>query len=724
MWAPITEAEVITIRLPMSSAPGLDGITVRRWFTEIPAILRAAILNVFMAAGAVPPRFRDSRTVLVPKSADRMEPANYRPISISSVVLRHLHKILAKRPTNHDLIDVRQRAFISADGCAENIAVLSALLRDAHSHMNQIHVVTLDVQKAFDTVSHYGIRKVLFKYGFPKPMVEYLWSLYSTATVRLEVDGRFSEELRPGRGVRQGDPLSPLIFNLIMNEVLAAIPEEIGYKIRGLKVNALAFADDLILVGSTGMGAQASLDRVGDVLRSYELRLSPAKCAALSLVPAGKAKKMKVLTDLQFMVDGAEMPQLDTIQSIRYLGIYFDRKGLVMSNGEIGSFLERIGRAPLKPQQRMKLLNAYLMPRYIHGLVLGRTTHGLLRKMDRTVRAAVRRWLRLPGDTPNAFFHTPIKSGGLRVMSFETAIPEMALNRLESLKLSQSPIVRVVGGGNWAERRLKWCRMARRTNGDWTKLLRGSVDGFELRQAADVQASTQLLRDEMLHIPSGDWLQYLRVWINALPTRVRTTRGERRRGQDVNCRAGCGVTETAAHVIQQCFRTHGGLILRHDNVATIVAGEMDRLGYMTRREHLFQTSSGGRKPDIVAAKQDRGVVLDVQIVSGARPLTDAHKRKRQYYAGNEELVGKIAALLQVPRTNITVSTITLSWRGVWAHESANLMAGLGISKAILNGITTRVIKGSLLNFRRFNQTTMVHRGRSHMRMSGWGPPQF
>ncbi|KMQ90176.1 reverse transcriptase [Lasius niger] len=722
LWSPITEGEVINIRLPRTSSPGLDGLTVHRWFTEVPAILRATILNIFMATGWVPPRFRHSRTVLIPKSSDLMDPAYYRPISVSSVILRHFHKILARRVAACELLDVRQRAFIAADGCAENVAVLSAILFDARTNRRQLHVITLDVRKAFDTVSHNAIRYVLSKHGMPQIMVEYLSTLYRTAAVRLEVDGEFSDEILPGRGVRQGDPLSPLLFNLIMNEILAEVPDQVGYCMMDRNVNALAFADDLVLIGATRDGAQRSLERVMAALYRFGLELAPAKCAAFSLVPCGKTKRIKILTDPQFVAGDRPIPQLGVLHTVRYLGVRFGETGPVIQGVELLPLLERITRAPLKPQQRLKILRTYLIPRYTHNLVLGRVSYSMLRKLDKQTRAAVRRWLVLPDDVPVAFFHCPIKQGGLGIQSFETAIPRLTLLRLNRLKDSQYEMARVVGSSAWADRRMRWCRFARRRDEDWPSELHAKVDGFELREAGNVSVSTRWLDDAMVHIPSSDWLQYVKVWINALPTRIRTTRGSRRLREDVNCRGGCGVQETAAHVVQQCFRTHGGRIMRHDAVASALAGELQRGGYNVHRERVFRTREGVRKPDILAAKGTHGHVLDVQIISGARPLSDGHDRKRSYYANNADLLARISALLQVPVRNLDVSTVTLSWRGVWARESAAVLTSLGVSKAVLRGITTRVLKGSYMNFSRFNQTTATCRGRANLRMSGWGPP--
>jgi hypothetical protein len=84
----------------------------------------------------------------------------------------------------------------------------------------------------------------------------------------------------------------------------------------------------------------------------------------------------------------------------------------------------------------------------------------------------------------------------------------------------------------------------------WTRELYRSMDGRALRESVRETPSTRA-------IPARDWLNYISVHINALPSRVRTSRG-RRDGVDVTCRGGCLTAETPAHCIQVCHRTHGG----------------------------------------------------------------------------------------------------------------------------------------------------------------------
>lgn len=57
--------------------------------------------------------------------------------------------------------------------------------------------------------------------------------------------------MRPTTGVKQGDPLSPLLFNLVIDRLLRSLPEEIGATLGEGQINAIAFADDLILLANT-----------------------------------------------------------------------------------------------------------------------------------------------------------------------------------------------------------------------------------------------------------------------------------------------------------------------------------------------------------------------------------------------------------------------------------------------------------------------------------------
>lgn len=112
----------------------------------------------------------------------------------------------------------------------------------------------------WEPVEHRAIAQAMEQKKLPLEMRSYLLRLYKGSTTRLQVGGEMSAPVRPGQGVRQGDPLSPLIFNMVMDQGLGVLRDDMGYDLGGERVNALAFADDLILMASTRQGLQEQLN--------------------------------------------------------------------------------------------------------------------------------------------------------------------------------------------------------------------------------------------------------------------------------------------------------------------------------------------------------------------------------------------------------------------------------------------------------------------------------
>ncbi|KAK7869437.1 hypothetical protein R5R35_008165 [Gryllus longicercus] len=179
--------------------------------------------------------------------------------------------------------------------------------------------------------------------------------------------------------------------------------------------------------------------------------------------------------------------------------------------------------------------------------------------------------------------------------------------------------------------------------------------------------------------------------------------------RDVKCRAGCQETETAAHVIQNCHRTHGGRVLRHNAVCHVLAAGLRRAGWSVE-EPVIPTREGNRKPDMVCYKEDTATVIDTQIVSADSSLNDSHQRKRNYYAKNPDEPPKLVEKLGIDLKNLTFTSCTVSWRGVWATKLQEDLLRMGLTKNLLSSITTRVLQGSHTNWSRFNRmTNMKHR---------------
>ena len=88
----------------------------------------------------------------------------------------------------------------------------------------------------------------------------------------------------------------------------------------------------------------------------------------------------------------------------------------------------------------MVILRKFLIPRFLHELVLAPVGDGWLRWLDTTLRANLRQWLKLPNATPVAFFHAGVAEGGLAVPSLRYSIPVMRRKRLETIYSATDPL--------------------------------------------------------------------------------------------------------------------------------------------------------------------------------------------------------------------------------------------------------------------------------------------
>lgn len=326
-------------------------------------------------------------------------------------------------------------------------------------------------------------------------------------------------------------------------------------------------------------------------------------------------------------------------------------------------------------------------------------------------------------DTPLGYFYANIKDGGLAIPSLRTCVPNLILRRFGRLDSSNwgaaraaARSVRIQKKIAWAERQFrKYSRedpnvieKPRKVSLYWREKLFCAVDGLELRESYKVPATTKWIRKRCDQFTGRDFVQFCHTHINALPSRIRNSRGRRDVcDSELNCRAGCMVRETTAHCIQTCFRTHGGRIERHNKVAKYLAKDMTDEGWSVEEEPHIITKAGLRKPDIIAVKGDAGVIVDVQIVSGQRSLDDAHRDKRAKYGGHAELVEKVAARLKLSKEDIVTTSCTLSWRGVWCLRSYKEMRTLlGLKEVFFEMIPSVVLRGSHMNWTRFNHSTM------------------
>ena len=148
---------------------------------------------------------------MIPKDQNDLAPPKHRPITMSDLIIRYYHKLMAKRLGEQLPFSDRQKAFRKGDGLAENVLLLSAIIDYHTKNRIPLNIVFLDIAKAFDSVSHNTILIAAQRMGVPPPFLNYLRSFYSRSNTVLRVDGRRSSPIDVARSQTRRPYVGPLV---------------------------------------------------------------------------------------------------------------------------------------------------------------------------------------------------------------------------------------------------------------------------------------------------------------------------------------------------------------------------------------------------------------------------------------------------------------------------------------------------------------------------------
>ena len=180
---------------------------------------------------------------------------------------------------------------------------------------------------------------------------------------------------------------------------------------------------------------------------------------------------------------------------------------------------------------------------------------------------------------------------------------------------------------------------------------------------------------------ASSYISAIKVRGNLIGTALRSSRGKPQAPTARDC---CGRTESLAHILQVCPRTHGSHVARHDKIVDLVEQALTRKGYTISREPAIPTPAGIRKPDLVVARNSAVTVMDVTVVADNADLAQSHGMKCEYYdtPSIREWIRDRYGL-----GGMSFSAVARNWRGSMAIPSARGLRSLGVSGAFLGLIS-------------------------------------
>ena len=293
LTAEVTESEVWKAinSMKYGKCPGLDGLSVE-FYKIMWCFIKEEFLKVinFSISNFVMSKDSNSGVIkLIPKSGNPCDISNWRPITMLNVDYKIMAKILVNRIK--PLLDsfISREQFCAIPG--RSINNCNTLIRDIIYYLQDENVpaafVNLDWSKAFDRINLDFLFKIMVKFGFSSHFVNLIRMLYNDAKSTICVNGNLTETFPIKKSVRQGCPLSMILYILAQEPLYRMLKQQLVYHTpelpNNLKTSVLGFADDSTFIINTDQGIIESLK----VTEKYELasgaRLNREKTSIIGL---------------------------------------------------------------------------------------------------------------------------------------------------------------------------------------------------------------------------------------------------------------------------------------------------------------------------------------------------------------------------------------------------------------------------------------------------------
>ncbi|CAK8544798.1 unnamed protein product [Lathyrus sativus] len=226
---------------------------------------------------------------LIPKGNGGNCVKDFRPISCCTTFYKIISKILTRRLSKvlTIIINQSQAAFIPRQNIHDHILLAYELIQGYNRKDGTPScLLQLDIQKSYDTLDWYALECILKEFGFPHKFTKWIMLAVSTVSYKFNVAGRITRSLKAKRGLRQGDPISPLLFVLTMEyfhrllHQLSKVPDyNFHAKCEKLQIIDISFADDVLhFTRGDNKSVQLLMDQLQTFSQSTGLLVNPAKC--------------------------------------------------------------------------------------------------------------------------------------------------------------------------------------------------------------------------------------------------------------------------------------------------------------------------------------------------------------------------------------------------------------------------------------------------------------
>lgn len=380
-------------RMKNRKCPGEDKITCEMLKLGEEVIERPLqiLLNKCLLEGNIPEPWKNAEVVLLFKKGKSDNIENYRPISLLSHVYKLLTKIITNRLTNKfdEYQPVEQAGFRRGFSTIDHLQTVRTLIEKSTEYNVPLYLAFVDFHKAFDSIETWSFTQAMYDARIDSRYTNLLENIYKDATFHVKINEDLkTDKIRIGRGVRQGDTISPKLFTLALENIFKTLQwKNKGINVDGSYLNHLRFADDIVLVSGNLQELSVMLTQLNDALRKVGLKMNIPKTKIINnttehiYIDGTRLENVEEYIYLGHSIRvGKENQTAELKRRIRLTWIAFGKMNYIFRNNDIPINLKR------------KVFDTCILPVATYGLetmAITKKSANQLRVMQRAMERAM-----------------------------------------------------------------------------------------------------------------------------------------------------------------------------------------------------------------------------------------------------------------------------------------------------------------------------------------------
>lgn len=432
------------IRQLKGSSPGPDGIDGKSlnacpsWvIILIKQIINNIIKNNFLESN----EFYAAYTKLVHKKNDPFDIKNYRPITVSNSLYRIAASIMSYRlqslMNKTEFFKINQQGFIEGRRTYYSMNIIRRIIEEAKHQQKDCYIVMVDYSNAYGSVNHKKLFHILQQIGMNNNFIQSIQNIYKNFHTFITTEYRNTNTIPIERGIIQGCPMSPGLFNIYTNTITEAFLKKFETKIQEYNLSISLFADDTIIpVIGDKLETQNRLVELESMAETLDLKINDKTEILWIGNDKEKANNQQIVSKNNISIPIKE-------ETIKYVGYKL---------GKNNSNKETFKQIRYNMKQQYRRLNpnenipAKLRVRVAESLLIGSslylgtqiTANSYLQQIENQYSGYIKKILHINPQVNNQYLFDEKTNGGLQIKSIRTKIEEIQVKEIKTF-ISEYP---------------------------------------------------------------------------------------------------------------------------------------------------------------------------------------------------------------------------------------------------------------------------------------------